>query len=133
MRILGCLTVSLLGAVIALAHPPAASAQDDRSWEACAGATATPHERVTACSTVIDAKGETGHKLAAAHCNRGYGLTEKRDFDAPLADLDQAIKIDPAYACAYSNRGRVYAFKHDLDRAIADYDEAIRINPSFAL
>ena len=50
-----------------------------------------------------------------------------------LADLNEAIRLDPAYACAHTNRGRVYAIKRDLDRAMADYDEAIRIDPTFAL
>ena len=45
-----------------------------------------------------------------------------------LADLDEAIRLDPTYACSYNNRGRTYAFKGDYDRAIADYSEAIKID-----
>ncbi|MGF6311694.1 tetratricopeptide (TPR) repeat protein [Bradyrhizobium sp. i1.8.4] len=133
MRILACLTAALLGAALTLPNPPKAAAADDPSWQACVGRTTAPGDRVTACTTVIDGKTETGKRLAGAYCNRGHGLTEKRELDAALADLDEAIKLDPAYACAYTNRGRVYAFKHDLDHAIADYDEAIRIDPAFAL
>ena len=88
---------------------------------------------MAACSAVIDAKRETGSKLAAAYCFRGHGLTEKRQLDAALSDLNESIRLDPTSACALTNRGRVYAFKRDLDRAIADYDEAIRIDPAFAL
>ena len=71
---------------------------------------------MTACSTAIDGKTETGSRLAGAHCDRGHGLTEQRKLDAALTDLNEAIRIDPTYPCAYNNRGRVYAFKRDLDR-----------------
>src|ERR1700682_2053868 len=134
MRVLDCLKVLSFGVGLALSFPPGASAQDgEQVWQRCIGAATAPDNRVSACTSVIDAKTETGRKLAAAYCNRGHGLTEKRELDRALADLDEAIWLDPAYACAYTNRGRVYAFKRDLDRAMADYDEAIRIDPSFAL
>ena len=133
MRISAGLGASLLGAALMLWCPPAASAEADHAWQACIGATSAPDERVSACSSVIDAGAETGRRLAAALCNRGHARTEKRDLDAALADLNEAIRLDPAYACAYSNRGRVYAIKRDLDRAVADYDEALRIDPAFAL
>src|SRR5882724_6153973 len=133
MRIVACLTAALLGAAFALPNPPKAAAGDDPAWQACVGSATAPGDRVATCNTVIEGRTETGKRLAAAYCNRGHGLTEKRELDAALADLNEAIKLDPAYACAYSNRGRVYAFKRDLDHAMADYDEAIRIDPSFAL
>jgi hypothetical protein len=31
---------------------------------------------------VIDGKTESGKRLAAAYCNRGHELTEKRELDA---------------------------------------------------
>ncbi len=138
MRILTCLTASLVGAALTFVHPPAASAAGDQTrneqlWQSCIGATTTADDRVTACSAVIDGETEAGRKLAGAYCNRGHGLTEQRQLDAALADLNEAIRIDPAYPCAYTNRGRVYAFKRDFDHAMADYDEAIRIDPTFAL
>ena len=105
----------------------------DQSWQTCISVTTPPDDKVAACSAIIDAKRETGSKLAAAYCFRGHGLTEKRQLDAALSDLNELIRLDPTSACALTNRGRVYAFKRDLDRAIADYDEAIRINPAFAL
>ncbi|WP_082646511.1 tetratricopeptide repeat protein [Bradyrhizobium valentinum] len=82
---------------------------------------------------LICAKRESGSRLAAAYCFRGHGLTEKRQLDAALSDLNESIRLDPTSARALTNRGRVYAFKRDLDRAIADYDEAIRIDSGFAL
>jgi len=58
--------------------------------------------------------------LAIAYCNRGFALTEKLELDKALADLEQAIKIDPKYGCSFSNRGRVFALKGNLiDMAVA--------------
>ena len=133
MRVSTCLIAALLGTAVISAQPPAASAQADQSWQTCISVTTPPDGKVAACSAVIDGKRETGSKLAAAYCFRGHGLTEKRQFDAALSDLNELIRLDPASACALTNRGRVYAFKRDLDRAMADYDEAIRIDPTFAL
>src|SRR5258707_12639134 len=107
MRILICLSASLLGATVMLSQPRAALAEGDQGWQTCTGTATAPNDRVLSCTSVIDGKTETGKRLAAAYCNRGHGLTEKRKLDAALADHDAAIRLDPAYACAYSNRGRV--------------------------
>src|SRR5437588_7777972 len=112
--------MALLAALVSTAPVPAA-AEGGPAWEACVGPASTPGERVRACSTVIDTQSETGRRLAGAYCNRGHGLTERRELDLALSDLDQAIRLDPTYACAFNHRGRVYSFKRDYDRAIADY------------
>src|ERR1700752_2805158 len=90
MRIMASLAFSLLGVALTLAPPAPASAQASPSWDTCIGAATKPDDRVSACTAVIDAKSETGKKLAAAYCNRGHGLTEKRQLDRALADLDEA-------------------------------------------
>ncbi|MDI3559819.1 tetratricopeptide repeat protein [Bradyrhizobium sp. Arg816] len=79
---------------------------------------------------MIDTRSESGQRLAGAYCNRGHGLTEKRELDAALSDLDESVLLDPGYACACNNRGRVYSFKRDYDRAIADHDKALQYDPS---
>jgi tetratricopeptide (TPR) repeat protein len=114
------IAVGLAFAALTLTCPRPAAAEGEENWHACIAAPSTPDQRVAACSAVIDGKTETGKRLAGAYCNRGHGLTEQHHFDAALADLNEAIRIDPSYACAYNNRGRVYAFMRDFDRAISN-------------
>jgi tetratricopeptide (TPR) repeat protein len=47
-----------------------------------------------------------------------------------MADFDQAIRLNGAYAHAFLGRGYVWHRKQQLDKAIADYDQAIRLDPS---
>ena len=55
---------------------------------------------------------------------------------APLADYNQAIKLNPQYAVAYYQRGNVYAQvggqQAALD-ALVDYTQAIKLNPQYAV
>ena len=51
-------------------------------------------------------------------------------MDAALADLTEAIRLNPNDANAYNLRGVVYLEKRDTERAIADYTEAIRLDPN---
>jgi tetratricopeptide (TPR) repeat protein len=55
----------------------------------------------------------------------------KGDYDRAIADLNEAIRLDPKYAAAFKQRGSAHAAKGDQDDAIADYNEAIRIEPKF--
>src|SRR5262245_2512199 len=106
-----------LAALAVFLHSPAARAEDTPAWKACISTTNTGAERFASCTAVIEARTETGRRLAAAYCIRGHENNEKRALDAALADLDEAIRLDPTYACAYNNRGRTFAFKGELDRA----------------
>ena len=55
------------------------------------------------------------------------------DYDRAIADLDQAIELDPKFAAAYNSRGDTYIHKGDYDRAIAEVNEAIRLGPKSAV
>jgi tetratricopeptide (TPR) repeat protein len=52
-----------------------------------------------------------------------------------IADLTQAIKINPRFMLAYYQRGVVYEFESEIDLAIADYTKAIELlnNPHITL
>ena len=69
-----------------------------------------------------------GRRLCDA---RGY-LRHTGEYDLAIADLNEAIRLDPKDAAVYANRGGVYAMKGDFDAAIADCTEAIRLDPKNA-
>lgn len=61
--------------------------------------------------------------------DRATRLLRAGDIDAAIADLNEAIRIDPKLASAYVNRGVAYDQKGDLRRALADYEAALAIEP----
>jgi Flp pilus assembly protein TadD len=56
-----------------------------------------------------------------------------QDPKGAVADLDEAIRLDPNDSGAHLNRGVALAFLNEHRRALADYDEAIRLNPKHPL
>ena len=51
------------------------------------------------------------------------------DHDKAIADLTEAIRLDPKHAIVYSDRGAAYRASGECDKAIADLTEAIRLDP----
>ena len=51
---------------------------------------------------------------------------------AALRELDEALRINPAYAPAYYHRGQVLSRMRELDRAIGDFELALRYAPGFS-
>jgi Caspase domain len=49
-----------------------------------------------------------------------------------VADLDEAIRLDPKLANSYAHRARAYLAKGGTARALADAEEAIRLDPKYA-
>src|SRR5262245_31622303 len=94
--------------LLAVFAATSASAQDAKSPNQCGALNAALDDRIAGCTAVIEAKKETGRPLAIAYCNRGFALTERRELDKAMADLNEAIKVDGTYACSFSNRGRVW-------------------------
>ncbi len=72
-------------------------------------------------------------RRATAYNNRGSAWAAKGETDRALADLDQAIKLDPRLPDAYINRGNAKRERLDLAAAIADYTLAISLSPNAAL
>lgn len=59
--------------------------------------------------------------------NRATRLLNAGDVDGAIADLNEAIRLDPKLAAAYANRGLIYAQRRDQARAMADYDAALAL------
>jgi tetratricopeptide (TPR) repeat protein len=55
------------------------------------------------------------------------------DHSTKIAELTEAIRLDPKDVKAYFYRGLLLSAKEDFDAAIADLTEAIRLDPTKAL
>jgi len=94
---------------------------------------ASGDEAIAACSRAIASDKFQGTTLARLYDKRAFEFSNKRDYDGTIADLNEAIRLDPKFAVAYDRRAFAYNAKGDYDRAIADLNEAIRLNPKFAV
>lgn len=71
----------------------------------------------------------TGRPLGDArfYHDRGMAAFRKGDLAAAVADLDQAIQLDPKFSGAYLDRGIVFYKMRKFDRAFADVATSRRI------
>jgi lipoprotein NlpI len=60
---------------------------------------------------------------------RGIAYYAKGELDHAIADLDEAIRLNPKDKDALANRANTYRAKGNLDRAIADYDQLVQLDP----
>jgi lipoprotein NlpI len=84
------------------------------------------------CNRAIASGKLTGKELARMHYNRAATWTRKQERFRALADLGEAIRIDPAEAVNFRARGVIHLARQDYSQACTDLDEAIRLNPRFA-
>jgi Tfp pilus assembly protein PilF len=68
-----------------------------------------------------------GLRLENQPCNRGIAYAAKGDADKAIADLTEAIRLDPKSGVAYYVRGRVYMKTGEQDKAKADFAQAKRL------
>ncbi|NDA09119.1 MAG: tetratricopeptide repeat protein [Alphaproteobacteria bacterium] len=84
------------------------------------------------CSRIgIDRCGRPGDD-ATIFFYRGTAKNDLKDYQAAIADYDEAIRLNPELAEAFNNRGNAKSTLEDYQGAIADYDEAIRLKPDDA-
>jgi tetratricopeptide (TPR) repeat protein len=60
---------------------------------------------------------------------RGNEKADKGDIPGAIADLNQAIALNPKYDIAYNNRGLIQYQQNNWSQALTDYNQAIAINP----
>jgi tetratricopeptide (TPR) repeat protein len=105
----------------------APAAADDKT--VCFGPS-TGDDSIAACTRLISSRVLSGAELAQAYVRRANNLiTIKNDLDGALADLNEAINLDPRNAVPYISRGAIFAKKGSYDRALMDLNEARRIKP----
>src|ERR1700675_3745880 len=110
-----------------------ANAQIQQDVDRCAGKDGvTPDVQVNSCTAVIESRTYASKELAFAFNNRGLAHYAKREFDHPIPDFAEAIRIDPPSARGYGNRALAHWARGDLDQAIADYNQAIGLDSSSA-
>jgi tetratricopeptide (TPR) repeat protein len=67
--------------------------------------------------------------LAIAYQQRAYSYANDQRFQDALADLAEAIRINPRDAHAFEQRAAIEMKMIDYEKALADYGAAININP----
>jgi tetratricopeptide (TPR) repeat protein len=68
----------------------------------------------------------------AAHNNLGVVLWARGDLDGAIAELQEALRLDPNYSHAHNNLGAALRDREDLDGALAEFREAIRLDSEYA-
>ena len=112
--------MALVTAVIAPERPIVAQTQQEQDW--CTGKKNPPPDlTINGCTVVIQSGKFTGNNLAIAFYDRGNAYGEKGDFDLAIADLDEAIRLDPNYTDAFNLRGLAKREKGDTAGAEADF------------
>ncbi|NVO16775.1 MAG: caspase family protein [Rhodoplanes sp.] len=115
----------LIGLFITL---PAAQAADDGT--VCTSETTPPDQAIAACGRLIASRRVSGKSLASVHFWRAVAFNRKGDYAREIADLDEALKLDPASVAAWNLRGSALYDTDQTDRAIADFNEALRRLPN---
>jgi tetratricopeptide (TPR) repeat protein len=114
-------------AAAAAASPGSAASVEDNP---CFTGKGSIKEVLDGCAAFLASGSKDTDKLIAAHGNRAIGLAATGDFDAALAEMNEAVALDPKQPNSYFMRAAAYEAKKDYDKSIADLDEAIRLDAS---
>jgi tetratricopeptide (TPR) repeat protein len=126
LYLLGSICFAAVPAAVFFSAPVPAEADDQAL---CASDDAADDRRVAACTAIIASGKLAGKELAAAYVGRAYALEGEQEFERALADISQAIVLDPASAESFFRRGDIYKNLHQPEPAIEDFDTAIRLDP----
>jgi lipoprotein NlpI len=92
---------------------------------------AAPAERIAGCTALIQSGDESARDLVSDFVNRGNAHLDRQEIDAAIADYDEVLSHDPAYAIGWYDRGTAWRMKKDYDKAIADYGRAVALDPRY--
>lgn len=107
-----------------------AKALQAREGKVCTSDAGTRDERIRACTVLVESPALPPDLRAFYHFMRAGLWTGKLDNDRAIADLTEAIKLNPKDAQMLRMRALAWTVKGDRDRAIADWDASLKIDPS---
>jgi tetratricopeptide (TPR) repeat protein len=87
------------------------------------------NETSAACTRLIGSGKLSGGELGRAFYQRAMVSTRNGNFDAAMADSNEAVRLDPNNVNARALRAAGYIGKGDYDRALTDLKEARRLDP----
>jgi tetratricopeptide (TPR) repeat protein len=68
--------------------------------------------------------------MAEGYVARGMAYHVSGDDEKALADLDQALELNPAIARAYNVRGAIYHSRGRVDQALIEYGKSLQAEPN---
>jgi protein O-mannosyl-transferase len=71
-------------------------------------------------------------KAGLAYTNRSKTYKERGEYEPAMADLSQALSLNPSDAGALVNRGNLFYLMRNRERALLDLDRAISLDPTVA-
>jgi lipoprotein NlpI len=86
-------------------------------------------DAIAACTRAIGSGQLSPENLATTYYNRSYEYRAKEEYDAAIADLNEAIRLNPTMTEAYNNRGLALFDKGAFEPAIPDYEKALQLDP----
>lgn len=101
---------------VAAARPPAGMSGSDAGSDATSGASSAPKPGSPAAS-----------KLAEKHFQKALERYRKGAYREAIAELNQAIALDPHGKDLYYNRGLVYEKLGQIDDAIREFEHYLRM------
>jgi len=74
---------------------------------------------------------DTQINLALKHLSRSLRLFYNEKYEQALAEVNQALELNPNLALAYARRGSIYYKMGDLERATINWNLALQIDPAY--
>jgi lipoprotein NlpI len=99
-------------------------------WNTCRNGTGGA--AIDACTKIIQSGSPGDHNIPWAYTARGYRWQTMGELDKAIADLDEAIRLNPDFALAHINRGTAWLAKDEPDKALVDFDTVVRLTPRSA-